>query len=573
MNNVIQQFMWKWQQYFRISVQTLANMSLEKIGARLDPQVVLVGIADDPSVIHPICVEPETGPFQPVHLTGIDARAVQFYEEDPERQIWHSDPGVHAARQAWLRGRARGTAIAELIEASGTLPGKRCFATGGTAVSGFVVHVVLAVDEEAFDSLPALEGEDVERFPAPSSLTRQVLRLVLDEAGAALRVPDPSSSALRQSSEDIVREAAERLCAGCLYRTRNFDLSSAFRSLNEITARAYEGSGAHGRLLLASPDNPGIEVVTRLDSAVNLNAGRAVRKLLQTSNRSFALLVHDGGVYGLGRLRDGEEPQAVYEIEVTAHATWELRRGSDTLMRVAYGAASLPSPMLDVQALEDTIERVFESRADTDYLVSLIAAATTARHGTTLVVSADASGEAERLAGSATLVMPDPLTPALLSRYAEMDGAVLVDPDGTCFAVGVILDGQAHERGDPARGARYNSSLRYEASATPPTVVVVVSEDGGADVIPTPRLRIHRQTVTDAVTRLEASLDPEHPGRFSEALDGIKDLAFYLSPDQCTTVNETSQAEQRQRMESGTISIVWPTFAPHPDMNDSYFLD
>jgi len=71
MDNVIHQFMWQWQPHFRINVQVLADMSLEKIGARLDPQVVLVGIADDSGAHYPICIEPETGQLQPEHLVGI----------------------------------------------------------------------------------------------------------------------------------------------------------------------------------------------------------------------------------------------------------------------------------------------------------------------------------------------------------------------------------------------------------------------------------------------------------------------------------------------------------------------
>lgn len=573
MNNVIQQFMWQWQPHFRIGVQVLADMSLEKIGARLDPQVVLVGIADDSTVEYPICIEPEGGQLKPGHLAGIEERASQLYQEDPEGQIWHSDPEVDAAQDARLRGRARGTAIAEAIEASDAIPGKRCLASSGSRVSGFVVHVVVAVDQQAFDSLPALEDEDVDLFPAPSSFTRQLIRLVLSEASAALQVPDPSSDGIRRSAEDIVREAAERFFAGCLYRTRNFYLSSAFNALNAVTTRAYEGAGAAGRLLLVSPDHSGIEVITRLALPVDLNAERAVRKLLQTTDPRFALLVHDGGIYGLGHLKVGEDQGDVFEIAVTAHATWELRRGSETMLRVAYGRASLPSPMLNVTAVVDTIDRVFGSGADVDVLVSLISAATTAGHGTTLVISADAPGEAARLAGSATLLVPDTLTPELLSRYAEMDGAVLIDPGGICHAVGVILDGQAHNRGDPARGSRYNSSIRYEASASAPTVVVVVSEDGGADVVPKPRLRIHRLTVLDAVTRLESSMDPEDPGIFSDAFDAVKDLAFYLSAEQCEQVNKMSKEEQERRMSSNSISIVWQEFSPHTDMNDSYFLD
>jgi hypothetical protein len=34
-------------------------------------------------------------------------------------------------------------------------------------------------------------------------------------------------------------------------------------------------------------------------------------------------------------------------------------------------------------------------------------------------------------------------------------GGVLIDPNGTCYAIGVILDGIATTKGDPARGSRY----------------------------------------------------------------------------------------------------------------------
>ena len=47
----------------------------------------------------------------------------------------------------------------------------------------------------------------------------------------------------------------------------------------------------------------------------------------------------------------------------------------------------------------------------------------------------------------------------------------------------MILDGRASGRGDSARGARYNSALRYVESSDHPCLAVVVSEDGLVDVI------------------------------------------------------------------------------------------
>jgi hypothetical protein len=59
----------------------------------------------------------------------------------------------------------------------------------------------------------------------------------------------------------------------------------------------------------------------------------------------------------------------------------------------------------------------------------------------------------------------------------------MLDPQGYCYSIGVILDGTASGRGNSTRGARYNSAIRYVESSPYPTLVVVVSEDGMVDVM------------------------------------------------------------------------------------------
>jgi DNA integrity scanning protein DisA with diadenylate cyclase activity len=73
-----------------------------------------------------------------------------------------------------------------------------------------------------------------------------------------------------------------------------------------------------------------------------------------------------------------------------------------------------------------------------------------------------------------------------MDNLTAIDGSVLLDTQGVCHAIGVILDGIAKEQqGDPSRGARFNSAVRYVGSrAARSCVVVVISEDGRVDVIP-----------------------------------------------------------------------------------------
>jgi hypothetical protein len=109
---------------------------------------------------------------------------------------------------------------------------------------------------------------------------------------------------------------------------------------------------------------------------------------------------------------------------------------------------------------------------------------TTQPSGTILIISEGAGYEAQRLSRQCFRVAPRFMTPSVLRLVTNIDGAVFIDPHGTCFAIGAILDGLATERGDASRGSRYNSALRYVESSRFPTLAVVVSEDGWIDLLP-----------------------------------------------------------------------------------------
>jgi predicted phage gp36 major capsid-like protein len=218
------------------------------------------------------------------------------------------------------------------------------------------------------------------------------------------------------------------------------------------------------------------------------------------------------------------------------------------------------------------LSRVFGDDVDSDLISDLVHEASKATHGATLVISERAEAEAERLSGSATLVVPEKLSQLRLRRSSRMDGATLVDPSGTCHAIGVILDGEAQRDGDPSRGARYNSSNRYVKSAAHAVLAVIVSEDGGATIVPTPRKRIRRQRVLDALAVLEESMTREERGAFGSAFDELSEMMFYLSDAECARVNELAKMVQDAAMEVGGITIVRPTLIANPEMNESFFI-
>lgn len=110
------------------------------------------------------------------------------------------------------------------------------------------------------------------------------------------------------------------------------------------------------------------------------------------------------------------------------------------------------------------------------------------KKGTMVVFSEVASSEAERLGACGRGIR---IAPIDLHKHAEMllqlsaiDGALLADMAGTCYAIGVLCDGEAVPDSMRGRGARYNSAAAYAAKLRKEgfrCFVAVISEDGMLD--------------------------------------------------------------------------------------------
>jgi hypothetical protein len=210
--------------------------------------------------------------------------------------------------------------------------------------------------------------------------------------------------------------------------------------------------------------------------------------MLEMASDGVALISDAAHVLGLGAVSEDYDLAAedVFVIEFLDHYKWALSHAGVVLMRVEYGVPGLAHPLLHRADLSAVIGRVFpETSVEVDKrLWRAVETAMEQPHGTILVVSARAAEEAARLGGQCTRIEPVVLSEELLRRVTSVDGAVLLDAEGRCHAVGVILDGRAAARGRPARGARYNSAVRYVTDASAPTLAVVISEDGRVDVLP-----------------------------------------------------------------------------------------
>ena len=190
-----------------------------------------------------------------------------------------------------------------------------------------------------------------------------------------------------------------------------------------------------------------------------------------------------------------------------------------------------------------------------------------------IVVSKDPEAETTRLSGEGMPIEHDYLEPEDVIRLGSVDGAVILGLDGRCHTFGVILDEVASEGGDRARGARFNSSVRYQNMETAPSPIIVLSDDGTIDLLPRLMPRVHREEVAAAVDAFCQCCEstPVDGERFARLYDRVKRLEFYLNEEQCQRVNECHEQEMNRRVESGENRITERKLQPNPRMDGSYF--
>src|SRR3546814_4232851 len=122
-------------------------------------------------------------------------------------------------------------------------------------------------------------SDEVDRCGEYLSLLHAALATVLEEATSALQGPDPGRNVggeMRRADE-IVRIAAKAFMhTPGLAISDRYVHSDLFDRLNLISSLLYEGARGIGRLLLASPQRPGIESLLRFRTPVRIHEiGRA----------------------------------------------------------------------------------------------------------------------------------------------------------------------------------------------------------------------------------------------------------------------------------------------------------
>ena len=482
--------LWPHQARYHRAAQALAKDLFDALDDDLHPVVVLLALPTDPA-LPARCLEPDgcdlpTAPFADAVARG--------------RTIRQATPWPYPERDdvspAMIRRKHEGLGVRDAVQQTLDLLDEHAayqhFAGWPIAIQGHFVVTVLRLQRRPVRSYPSLRPHRFYtdgRPLAPSLLMAAMFRFN-EESVKVLSEPEPGAGifARPREFEELLRGAGKTLL-DTPAQALGLDpgTTKLFATCNTISSLRYEGAEGVGKLLLARRGHPNLEEIFALTCPTELTDYRAVRKLLEMTMPDVHLLADGENVYALGRLVGHYDAvrEDLFVVNFTTHYAWELEHAGHVLLRSHYGLPGLPRTRLSRTGFRKALKRTFglSDTAKVERLWDVVLEASRQPHGTLLVISTEALAEADRLKLQCTLVEPVPLTPLITRLVTSIDGAVLLDPEGYCYSIGVILDGRASGRGDSTRGARYNSALRYIESSAYPCLAVVVSEDGMVDVI------------------------------------------------------------------------------------------
>lgn len=542
--------MWSYQTHFCGAQQAAARRLFQELDRRLDPQLFLVGFLARPSQGRaPVCLEPtedfwltadEFSRVELVHKYGFACLASDDKATD-------SSSGLQS--ELALRRSIRDS-VANIIARHSGFPAEFSYAVSmPSRVERYWVCAALGLQNEVLRSHVALKTAEVRvhgrRIRVATSLIDATVLEYLEATTLELARPQPGRELSQLDPEETLRAAGRRLMNGIVWRIDESSVEGMpdlFRTFSTVSSLAYERKAGSGSVFIARRGHPALESTLEFSASARVRHHGHSRKLLELTSTDLALHTDSDRIFGLVHVdRNRLEGEDIFEVNISGHHHWELLHAGRPLMRVQYGQPSIPKTRIDAQKLKIDLQRIFYkiSAEDLERLITLVETAVEEKTGTMLVISAAAPDEARRLEAQGIRVKPRTMSADLLRHVTPIDGAVLLSPDGCCHAIGLILDGIASGKGDPSRGARYNSAVRYVESTKAPCLAVVVSEDGRVDYVPDLRLPISRLEIEsriDALERVHAS------GRvkrrvYYETLAWFDAHRFYLLQEHCDRLN------------------------------------
>ncbi|WP_276504848.1 hypothetical protein [Terrimonas pollutisoli] len=579
-------YMWGWQVHFRISCKTNAESLFNHFDRGLKPHVFMVGIANKSDKNPVLCFEPEDQDVFAGDFARLSEVVNNILDTDPDKDMLYSGPGMQEVMDVRRRREAvrKGVEII-LSESVENKSGYWYHCSDAAQIGGYHVYVVLGLVKEVYDSYTFLMKTllDDRRLRIYQSVLETAVEAYLKEKWKNLNMPEAGKNLSMDSrpTEDLLREAARNFMYTVSSKGKEFmGLHGLFDICDKISTYSYEGSQNTGHLIIADKSDKEIEMVFELKESFEINDLRKTRKLLQLSNEQLGVICDSYNIFGLGRVHTeyAKSSESIFDIHFIATHCWRVKHHDNVVLEMRYGLPEFTTEVIPRNKFGSDIKRIFvnTSNDQIENLYKLAIAATKQANGSMLVVVNDAAQEAERLNIQCLPVKPVSLSEDSVMQLTSIDGAVLLNTDGTAFAYGVILDGIVGTKGDSSRGSRYNSAityLEYRGNAKP-TFIIVVSEDGFVDILPSLRPRVKHSNILHNLDLLRQLSTQENPevALYNKLMSYFNSTRFYLAKEECIRVNELQKVIEGKQKDDA-IRIIYEDYSPHPEMNNSYYED
>ena len=316
------------------------------------------------------------------------------------------------------------------------------------------------------------------------------------EQAATLLIHDYNTqNAPINSSDYVLKNYALQAIADYIVDERNshlgFDtkiqVTGVLNHILSISKTREEGAWARGTLFFTDPQTiASMAFLTKIQRHERplISNIKHIRKLMVGVERSNRKLVSDGNT--LIGITDGPVP----EYAIAAHFKGDygfLHMGEEKVASFFDGSFHSTTREAKMVELEELLlDSDLDSEASStlyNVVSGLVHCAGHARHGATLVV--DLNDVPLTLSGHVLeppLSLLEPENYDLACALSRIDGAVHLRGDLRIHGFACLLDGKTISWENMARGARYNSALRFSA-ATPKVIVVVVSSDRPVSII------------------------------------------------------------------------------------------
>ncbi len=444
----------------------------------LSPTVTLVRLRLDNNALK-YEIQPEDSPF---------AQFILRYIKTQKRAISTALYNHKEAQLDTLKGQ-----ISVEITGAPAFGSHMFFMTDLVLVDKWYTLTLVSLDRETYNSYYRLSGKN---DTAPHSLLDAVCSEFSSDINKFLHQFGREDYEKTLDFQSTIRNGSKKLLKILGYSGL---WDTTYDKLNKISSLNYEGKAIRGRILFTRKNilnkeggHPNLDILMTFAARTPLSNFRHVRKLLELSRGDICLISDSESIYGLGRKRGDYQlsREDLFEIEFTNYYTWVLLHNSQKLMRVSHEHISLPKAKIEYDQFFFKLKQIYPTldhqKIRTLYL--LVMEAIRYNTGTLIVFTPNAASEAKRLKNQCFQVEAIPMTKDVIRSVINIDGAILMDLEGICHGIGAILDGMASVRGDTARGARYNSAIRYvetvgKIDTYSDCVAVVISDDGFIDII------------------------------------------------------------------------------------------